>query len=144
MRQNALVYLLGKQGQKGKEISYSTLEMAEYLQPSNSALTIEQKRDLFSIRNRMLDIPQNFPGKNIQNTCVCGETEEMIHIYNCEMLKESETNLPYEKIFNGSMKQQIEVYNIFKENLDRRETMRNKINRPCDPDEIRCISVMDI
>ena len=44
MRQNALVYLLGKQGQKGKEISYSILEMSEYLQPSNLALTIEQKR----------------------------------------------------------------------------------------------------
>ena len=144
MRQNALVYLLGKQREKGKEISYSTLEMSEYLQPSNLALTIEQKREMFSIRNRMIDIPQNFPGKNMHNKCVCGETEEMIHIYNCEMLKKSETNLPYEKIFNGNMKQQIEVYNIFKENLDQRETIRSKINFPCDPDEIRCISVMDI
>ena len=90
MRQNALVYLLGKQREKGKEISYSTLEMSEYLQPSNLALTIEQKREMFSIRNRMIDIPQNFPGKNMHNKCVCGETEEMIHIYNCEMLKKSE------------------------------------------------------
>ena len=96
--------------------------MSEYLQPSNLALKIEQKREMFSIRNRMIDIPQN----------------------NCEMLKKSETNLPYEKIFNGNMKQQIEVYNIFKENLDQRETIRSKINFPCDPDEIRCISVMDI
>ena len=29
MRQNALVYLLGKQREKGKEISYSNLEMSE-------------------------------------------------------------------------------------------------------------------
>ena len=111
-----MVYLLGKQGQKGKEISYSILEMSEYLQPSNLALTIEQKREMFSNRNRIIDIPQNFPGKNIHNKCVCGETEEMIHIYNCERLEKSETNLPYEKIFNGNMKQQIEVFNIFKEN----------------------------
>ena len=49
MRQNALVYLLGKQGQKGKEISYSILEMSEYLQPSNLALTIEQKGKCFPL-----------------------------------------------------------------------------------------------
>ena len=61
-----------------------------------------------------------------------------------EMLKKSETKLPYEKIYNGNMKQQIEVYNIFKENLDQRETIRSKINLPCDPHEIRSISVMDI
>ena len=118
--------------------------MSEYLQPSNLALTIEQKREMFSIRNKIIDIPQQISGQNKHNKCVCGETEEMIHIYNCEMLKKSETNLPYEKIFNGNMKQQIEVYNIFKENLDQRETIRSKINFPCDPDEIRCISVMAI
>jgi hypothetical protein len=39
------------------------------------------------------------------------------------MLKRSETNLPYEKIFNGNMKKQIKVYNILKENLDQRETI---------------------
>ena len=63
--------------------------MSEYLQPSNLALTIEQKREMFSIRNWMIDFPQNFPGKNMHKKCVCGETEEMIHIYNCEMLKKS-------------------------------------------------------
>ena len=87
----------------------------------------------------MIDIPNNFPGRKEHNQCVCGETEEMTHIYNCEMLKKCETELTYEKIFIGNMKQQIEVYKIFKQNLEQREILRSK----CDPDEIHCFSVMD-
>jgi hypothetical protein len=63
IRRNALDYLNGKQGEKGKEMKYSSLEMSEYLQPINNELSTEQKREMFSIRNRMLDIPYNFPGK---------------------------------------------------------------------------------
>ena len=97
-KRNALAYLIGKKGKKGKEICYSTLEMSEYLQPTNQVLTVEQKREMFSVRNRMIDIPNNFPGRKEHNQCVCGETEEMTHIYNCEMLKKGETELTYEKI----------------------------------------------
>ena len=117
--------------------------MSEYLQPINNELSIEQKREMFSIRNRMLDIPYNFPGKNKHNECECGETEDMSHIYNCEMLNKNETNLSYETIYTGNMKQQIEVYKIFKQNLDQREFIKSEIEFPCDPVEIRCISVMD-
>ena len=143
IRRNALVYLNGKQGEKGKEIKYTSLEMSEYLQPINNELSIEQKREMFSIRNRMLDIPYNFPGKNKHSECECGETEDMSHIYNCEMLNKNETNLSYETIYTGNMKQQIEVYKIFKQNSDQREFIQSEIDSPCDPDEIRCISVMD-
>ena len=41
------------------------------------------------------------------------------------------------------MKQQIEVYKLFKQNLEQREILRSKSNFPCDPDEIHRISVMD-
>jgi hypothetical protein len=34
--QNALLYLIGKQGRKGKEIEYTCIEMAEYLHPQNN------------------------------------------------------------------------------------------------------------
>ena len=42
-REAALFYLLGKQGKKGKENEYFSLEMAEYLLPMNNKLSIEQK-----------------------------------------------------------------------------------------------------
>ena len=138
-----MVYLISKQGKKGKEISYSSLEMSEYLQPINEELTIEQKREMFAVRNSMIDIPNNFSRRDEQNRCICGETEEMIHIFNCEMLKQGETELTYQKIFTGNMSQQIQVYKIFKQNLEKREILRRKTNSTCDPDEIHCFSVMD-
>ena len=38
---NALKYLKNKRKSKGKEIEYTELEMAEYLQPTNDKLSIE-------------------------------------------------------------------------------------------------------
>ena len=137
------MYLTCRQGEKGKEIKYTSLEMSEYLQPLNNELSIEQKHEMLSIRNRMIDIPYNFSGKNKENKCECNETEDMLHIYNCEMLNTNEPNLPYETIFKGNIKQQIEVYKIFKQNLNQRQFLMNENESPCDPDEIHCISVMD-
>ena len=65
----AFEYLLSKQGTKGKEIIYSHLQMAEYLQPLNNMLTIEQKRDMFSVKNRMVNIPSNFPKNDKKSFC---------------------------------------------------------------------------
>ena len=57
----------------------------------------------------------------------------MNHIYECELYnKEEKTNLPYEKIFNGNLRQQIYVYKKFKQNLQKREEMNVIISSPCD------------
>ena len=96
IKENTLLYLTGKKGKKGKEIEYSCLEMAEYLQPFNNQLTIEQKQEMSSIKNRMYDIPQNFPKVDEKYTCVCGESENIAHIYNCEILsKEKQEKMYY-------------------------------------------------
>ena len=63
IQQNALLYLTGKQGKKGEEIEYACIKMAEYLQPLNNKLSIEQKREMYAARNRMVNIPYNFPKK---------------------------------------------------------------------------------
>ena len=55
----AFTYLMSRRGEKGKEIQYKEIEMAEYLLPNNS-LNIENKRTIFSIRNRMVQISANF------------------------------------------------------------------------------------
>ena len=143
MEEAALAYLVGKQGEKGKEMKYTSLEMSEYLQPTNQKLSIEEKCEMFSIRNRMINIPYNFPGKNTENKCLCEKNEDMVHIFNCETYKKKETNLKYEHIFEGNLEQQIEVFKIFNENMKQRETLLNEIKPPCDLDEIRCFSVLD-
>ena len=45
----AIKYLIDKRGSKGKEIQYERLEMAEYLMPYNTKMSIEEKQILFSI-----------------------------------------------------------------------------------------------
>ena len=51
MNENALKYLLNKQKSKGKEIEYSEIQIAEYLIPKNSQLTVIQKQKMFGVKS---------------------------------------------------------------------------------------------
>ena len=126
LKESARKYLLNKQGKKGSDISFSCLEMSQYLQPFNNKLTIEQKREMFSIRNKMLKIPVNF-SSNCEEKCICGEKEEMSHIYECKILCENEEpTIPYTKIYNGNLKEQIMVYQKFSKNMKIREQKKEQ------------------
>ena len=59
LKKNALQYLKEKQRSKGTDMIYSNLEMAQYPTPFNSKLTIEQKKRLFAMRNRMMELSEN-------------------------------------------------------------------------------------
>ena len=129
-------YLLKKRRSKGIEIRYDRLEMADYLQPYNKNLTIEEKRKLFSVRNRMVEIGYNF-GK-CEKCIVCGEIENMDHIYSCEYLNEEETNIKFERIFNGNMFEQVKALRKFEQNLNKRNEIKSENKKPpgdpfCDP-----------
>ena len=52
---------MDKQGQKGSEIEHFSIQMADYLSPNNTGLTIEEKQNMFSVINRMTKISYNFP-----------------------------------------------------------------------------------
>ena len=97
----AFEYLISKKRSKGKEIRYSELKMAEYLLPGYENITIEEQRNIFSIRNRMVEINHNFPSTKKKEICQCGEEVTMKHIYICKYLGENnETNKPkFEEIF---------------------------------------------
>ena len=83
------------------------------------------------MRNRMVDIPQNNGNKSIK--CICNETENMKHIYICEILSEkSEHQVEYEEIYNGNFDQQKQVFEIFRKNMEKRKTITSKIIFPCD------------
>ena len=71
--------------------------MADYLLP-NSILTINEKQRLFANRNQIVDIPNHFSSGNKKNLCICGEEENLPHIYVCERFNETDIEkLPYEK-----------------------------------------------
>ena len=128
----ALRYLLDNRGKKGCEIEYRSLEMADYLLPFNNKLTIEEKCNLFAVRNKMINIQSNFSSK-CEVKCECGEKETMNHIYECKLYNnDRKTTIQYEKVYNGNLKQKIEIYKKFKENLVKKEELRQSISNPCD------------
>ena len=85
--------------------------MSSYLLPNPVGITIEDKKIIYSIRNRTIDIPSNFPGKfqNVMCPTKCGKIEEMKHLYTCQILNNSQISTPYEHIFEGDIKKQIKV-----------------------------------
>ena len=114
-------------------MKYSEIQMAEYLLPINTQLTMIQKQKFLAKKNRMIEIYENFPGKHLKNECICKEIESMSHIYYCEILNEGKYPiLKFEKIYEGNIKDQIEVFKHYEESLNRRESIN-----PCDPPEIR-------
>jgi hypothetical protein len=65
----------------GGEIKYQQLEMTEYLSPLGMNLSIDAKRTIFAIRNKMIRIPANFSSEKVKYKCISGELENMQHIY---------------------------------------------------------------
>ena len=118
IEEKALQYLLGKRRNKGKEIKYSCLRMAEYLLPQKDIITISEKQYIFSIRNRMVQIENNFPEKKIEKLCRCGLKEDMKHIYYCKILNSEEPKTEYEEIFKNDIRNQILVLRRFSENME--------------------------
>ena len=130
----SLEYLLEKRKSKGKEIEYKKLEMAEYLQPINKTLNIENKRKMFAVRTRMVDIKSDFNKKYEKPKCICGQFENMEHIWNCQNLNLDEIETRnYQLIFNGNITEQIQMFVKFIEKLERYKEKTEKTEHPCDP-----------
>ena len=99
-------------GNKGREIEYKEIKMADYLMPNCEGLSISDKRYIFSMRNRMIQIPTNFPTKNkrLDEKCqICEEKETMNHLYICKWNNKN-NNIKYEEIFGNHMKNLEKVY----------------------------------
>ena len=95
--------------------------MAEYLLPNDTGLSVEDKRKVFSIRNRTIELSTNYPLKYRDELCICGEKEQMEHIYKCKLLNSETENIPYEKIFSNNLEEQTKVYNRFLQNYEKIE-----------------------
>ena len=66
------------------------------------------------MKNRMTNIPANFPKPNLKTNCFCYEDEDMSRIQNCAVLNnEKPTEIEYEKISNGTLSEQITIFRIF-------------------------------
>ena len=127
-QEGAYNYLMNRRGSKGSEVIYPQVEMSEYFMPNNE-LSIEDRRKLFSIRNKMYQISSNFCSKkNNTSKCVCQETEDIEHIYICKKLNEEEAQVEYEKLFCGNMNELTYILRRYEENLEKREQFINEKN----------------
>ena len=117
-KERAFHYLMDKRKTKGSEIKYNGIETADYLMPNN-ILNIEEKRKIFSIRNKMLKIPSYFVSRD-KNTyiCICNQKESMEHIYNCEYLNTKTPEIKFEEIFRENISKQKKVLQRLEENLN--------------------------
>ena len=80
---------VGKKMKKGSEMSYKCVKMADYLLPNNR-MVISPNCGIFAIRNKRVEIPEQFSSDKVKTFCLGGGREIMSHIYNCETLSEKE------------------------------------------------------
>ena len=107
--------------------------MSVYLLPFNSGLTIEEKRRIFEIRNRMTEIPFNFGNK--EEKCICNEIETMEHIYSCNIINKTKPEGAYTLLYHRN---QIEIFRKFEKNMEIRQQIKKTNNLPCDPHDPVC------
>ena len=108
--------------------------MAKYLLPTEERITIVDQKNIFVIRNRMIRIQSNFKTNRKAETCACGLSENMEHIYNCERLETEQTCIrtPFKEIFENDIKKQVEISKNFFKKLENREKLINEANQNID------------
>ena len=79
-------------------MKYKSVQMAEYLLPKNMKMTASQKQNMLSVKNRNIRNSRTFPWKT--DNCCCGQLENILHIFNCEIVNENKTNVKYEEFSN--------------------------------------------
>ena len=90
-------------------------------------ITIDEQQSIFSIRNRMIEIYENFPNMNNKEICQCGSEENMKHIYICEYLCENKEmkNPKFEQIYEENIRDQRIISKIFNK-IIKTEKQENK------------------
>ena len=95
--------------------------MADYLMPNSSGLTVTEQRYIFGVRNRMLFLPANFPLKQKNMNCACGDVEDMRHVYLCTYWNTEKEEIEYNMIYTYHISQLVKVYKRFEQNYQKRE-----------------------
>ena len=74
----------------------------------------------------MTNIPAIFLRNRELSKCVCGQPENMTHIYNCKTLNSDELQTKYEKIYSDNVEDIEKVYKRLKRNMQEREILQKQ------------------
>ena len=110
----AFDYLMRSRKIKGSKINYSKLQTSEYILPNKPITDIEDKKIIFSIRNKLL-----FPSFGEKKICKCETKLDTIHLYKCELLNPNKNSIDFEAIFNGTLKEIKSIMLTIKQNLQK-------------------------
>ena len=113
-------YLNKMKGKHSKvmDVSHLCLEMQPYLEAKNT--TIQERKFLFSLRCRMVDVKTNFREKYPDTKCPCCQVEEdkQEHLLTCTKLDVPGTvtgsNVRYEDLFSSNIANQVNTMRIIR------------------------------
>ena len=114
---------------KSESLDCSTLKIADYLQ--SDRFTTREKRLLFKLRSKTLDVKGNFPGQFKDLVCRCCNMaqETQSHLLQCkelisklQYLEENSTN-QNEMFIYGNLEQQERIVKIYSDILEVRDSL---------------------
>ena len=128
---NHLKYLndLKKLHSKSKNLSCEKVKQAEYIENTN--FSTKEKRLLFKLRSKTLDVKMNFPGPNANFWCTsCGLfPESQGHLLQCPAIVvhlgyiAGRTSKLNENLIYGKIEQQKVIIKIYSDILEIRENL---------------------
>ena len=94
IEREAFIFLIDRKSEKSKlkDLCYEELKMQEYL---NSSLQIGEKKLMFQLRTRMLDVKENFKHAYPDHVCpLCGsENDSQQHLLDCAKISEGSSSM---------------------------------------------------
>ena len=78
----------------------------------------------------MIPIGYNFPNKMSENICICGNIENMVHIYTCKKLSGEKEEKSFENIYKDCVKNMKIVLKRFESNFEKRQQIKSEENAP--------------
>ena len=125
---------------KLNDISYTKLEMQNYIK-SNNSFTDDEKCSLFQFRVRQIDVKCNYKNKYYNHQCeLCtsNSQDDQYHLFQCEYLinncknLENNTTIEYEDIFDDTdTKKQIKAAKLLYEVWEKRLELTSVITDQC-------------
>ena len=122
---------------KVMHIAHSKLSMQAYLEANQHS--IQERKFLFALRSRMVDVRVNYRDKYFVTICPCCKMEEdsQEHLLSCHMLVDAGTIVrqspDYQDLFSNNLERQLNITRILKNNFQRRNKKKTTPSGPSDP-----------
>ena len=124
IHKRAFSYLMSKQKSKGKDIKYFSLQMEDYLKPNAFIQTKEDQQMLFNLRNKMFKL-EGLIIENQVKVCICERRQNIQHLYYCRTINPTIPSDEYELIYNGNLKQKMNILNRIKQNIEKEQNLKS-------------------